>query len=853
MTLSSDGETAPPTTENVATVNESQPSRAKSRRTRSSEQIPVVENCDYSSESSSEHIIPEDRYRSPRVGFYDNTDYKARDKNAIGEPEPGIERIVVTTPLPLPERSADTKKSIVVYYDVREGLGEGSADHSTRGRHGPPNTNWRPWLVQINSSFLNSCITNAMGYDNAGSPVDLSFFLELRSNVVERKLKTISFEHIWYLFQPGSIVWSKDQGHEQLYAVYEMTVERYRQRATRKLPSKSRAYKISDNGDSSNQPRNLDYSYSGQFDDNRDNFHSGTGDLGEDAEYPPLILKCYYTVYDGSLIGPSCRDLYITYFSGEKAVIDLPVYPVSLHPNGTAILHRFQERGRKLVSWEGHLHYEGPTLPPPYGQTSDFPFWSQELDQEVYADPKTGYRFMELRDRPAMSKPASGPSNTIYIRTERDLSKIHTRAEVIHQFRDDSIDWKRSVKFLRSQPIGTRIVSKEKALEVKGYLQLLPYQALCFIFRKRGWCHLDVDLLRQIDKSEAATKSGFDELVIPDTYRDLLISVIASYKPDLKSRGEAGRPRISSQMDIVRGKGRGLIILLHGPPGVGKTSTAETIAAYTKRPLYVLTSGDIGLTSGDIEANLSYHFNLASKWGCIMLIDEADVFLMKRDWYDIERNALVSVENNQCKVFLRVLEYYSGILFLTTNRAGVIDEAFKSRMHLYLRYPSIDLTSTKLIWGKLLDRIARENKENKIRIEFDRSALLKYASEHFESHKEKRTTWNARQIRNAFQTAIALSQYDRVRMLEDNGLTEEEAEERGGRFMRVELKSEYFEKIAESARDFYSFMAGLKGGTDDQMAFEEGLRDDSFDPTERMAKKQYHGLLSKRGKPPPGS
>ncbi|KAK7211817.1 hypothetical protein V2G26_018995 [Clonostachys chloroleuca] len=296
-------------------------------------------------------------------------------------------------------------------------------------------------------------------------------------------------------------------------------------------------------------------------------------------------------------------------------------------------------------------------------------------------------------------------------------------------------------------------------------------------------------------------------------------------------------------MDIVRGKGRGLIILLHGPPGVGRTSTAEAIAAYTKRPLYVLTSGDIGITSKDIEASLSYHFNLASSWGCIMLIDEADVFLMKRDWHDIERDALVSV-------FLRVLEYYSGILFLTTNRAGVIDEAFKSRMHLYLRYPSIDLNSTKLIWGKLLDRIARENKENKIKIEFDRSALLTYASEHFESHKEKRTTWNARQIRNAFQTAITLSQYDRVRMLEDNGLTEEEAEERGGRFMRVELKSEYFEKIAESAKDFYSFMAGLKGGTDDQMGFDEGLRDDSFDPSERMAKKQYHGLLSKRGKPP---
>jgi hypothetical protein len=71
-----------------------------------------------------------------------------------------------------------------------------------------------------------------------------------------------------------------------------------------------------------------------------------------------------------------------------------------------------------------------------------------------------------------------------------------------------------------------------------------------------------------------------------------------------------------------------------------------------------------------------------------MLLDEADVFLMKRDWAKVNRNSLVLV-------FLRKLEYYSGILFLTTNRAGTIDEAFKSRIYILLRYPSIDSASTK--------------------------------------------------------------------------------------------------------------------------------------------------------------
>lgn len=190
-------------------------------------------------------------------------------------------------------------------------------------------------------------------------------------------------------------------------------------------------------------------------------------------------------------------------------------------------------------------------------------------------------------------------------------------------------------------------------------------------------------------------------------------------------------------------------------------------------------------------------------------------------------------------VFLRVLEYYSGILFLTTNRTGVIDEAFKSRMHLYLRYPSIDLDSTKKIWGRLLDRIVRDNKESEVKIEFERSALLAYAAEHYQQHEREQTTWNARQIRNAFQTAIAMAQYDRVRLLADNDMTEEQARLRGGRYMGVELSKEKFEKIAATTKDFDSFMISVRGGTDGLKAREERLRDDDFDPERPVAVKQY--------------
>ncbi|KAF6831645.1 hypothetical protein CMUS01_07262 [Colletotrichum musicola] len=167
-------------------------------------------------------------------------------------------------------------------------------------------------------------------------------------------------------------------------------------------------------------------------------------------------------------------------------------------------------------------------------------------------------------------------------------------------------------------------------------------------------------------------------------------------------------------LDDSQQAGKGVIILLHGVPGVGKTSTAECAAESNGRPLLPITCGDLGLGPHEVESKLQEIFRLAHAWNCVLLLDEADIFLAQRTNRDIHRNALVSV-------FLRVLEYYEGILFLTTNRVGTFDEAFKSRIHMSLYYPPLNHIQTSKIWKTNIKKVQENG------IEIDSKAILQYA------------------------------------------------------------------------------------------------------------------------------
>jgi SpoVK/Ycf46/Vps4 family AAA+-type ATPase len=114
-----------------------------------------------------------------------------------------------------------------------------------------------------------------------------------------------------------------------------------------------------------------------------------------------------------------------------------------------------------------------------------------------------------------------------------------------------------------------------------------------------------------------------------------------------------------------------------------------------RAPLFMMSAGDLGIDPDEVETKLTNILEMISKWNAVLLLDECDVFLEARSTHDLERNKLVSI-------FLRVLEYYEGMLFLTTNRIDNIDAAFQSRIHISMAYPDLTSDSRKSIWQNFL-------------------------------------------------------------------------------------------------------------------------------------------------------
>lgn len=195
------------------------------------------------------------------------------------------------------------------------------------------------------------------------------------------------------------------------------------------------------------------------------------------------------------------------------------------------------------------------------------------------------------------------------------------------------------------------------------------------------------------------------------------------------------------------------------------------------------------------------------------LCDELEPMTLSSD-----RNAIV---------FLRVLEYYAGVLFLTTNRIGDFDEAFSSRIHISLYYPPLKRSSTKKIFDLNLRNIQQRIEERGVEIEVEHDEILSWAVEYWRRNKKMR--WNGRQIRNACQTALALAEYDAQH---PTGSTPDEvaSQEEGAveKTAKIKLTIGHLETVAKAYLEFMRYLHEIYGKDAERRAKAMGIRAREF-------------------------
>ncbi|KAL6858456.1 hypothetical protein J3F83DRAFT_360284 [Trichoderma novae-zelandiae] len=566
----------------------------------------------------------------------------------------------------------------------------------------------------------------------------LSCLVDFMDHTIQAKIdhlagtqpRTISFNHLWYLFQPGDDV--VGQGRRQAYRVISIT---------------STGHKVT-------PP-----------------WRNWKRDESEPAA--SITLFCVYIDFDGKQLGPVSKSFVLSKFDGDKTITALEVYPIRFAESPAAnyqtarddddaaaaavprasFRRELVDRGKMFIDVASikHMHYNGFTL-----EARD------EVDSQVMVDFAEAFAATAQADngwQPEIESLIGKDLGASASSEDETCSAACCAGEYVYN--DTYVDKTRNENYIARLMPGPDEPNDEPSVAIyprplkeitatRGSLTnddliIMSYRVFGFVLRSRKWAKLDLKYLSPVSEG-SKEQTAFDQLVLPKQHKDIVYCLV-----DQHFRNKEARVGDNEEVDIIRGKGKGLILLLHGSPGVGKTTTAEGVAERFNKPLFQITCGDLGATASEVEAALERNFSLANRWGCILLLDEADVFLAQRSPKNFVRNGLVAV-------FLRVLEYYAGILFLTTNRIGDFDEAFTSRIHISLYYPPLDKPSTREIF-RLNLRIIRQRFLDKGReIDIHERDILRYATAYWKKHENMR--WNGRQIRNACQTALAMAEFD---------------------------------------------------------------------------------------------
>ncbi|KAL8879103.1 MAG: hypothetical protein Q9198_003221 [Flavoplaca austrocitrina] len=559
----------------------------------------------------------------------------------------------------------------------------------------------------------------------------------------------ITYEHAWLLYAPGTVVFSKENGEYEAFVVESVR------------------------GCQRHQP-----SYNNRF------------------SHSTLEITCWSINYDGEIFGRVWSTHYIAPFEGGKEISSLDLIPEDFILDKEFVRKSLVERGSQFWALQGQCfrEYTGEVWSShmnedPIRVMVDHLSYQRRMNWPIEIDRKRGPANAQSKNwrENRFSRGRAGRESYGYPRhptpprplrphrmiraqgDDMDYSPERNNNQDQHEEAYERVDCDRPPQdvnafFKRYDAMAVKTVPDEM---VK---LLCPQLVHGYCLRDKVWKKLNVTQLRPVN----FRKNAWERLVLDEEYKDIVQAMVSSYVD-----------KTAGIDDLIAGKGAGLVTLLHGPPGTGKTLTAECVAESFGKPLYQVTCGEIGTHSSMLEERLGEIFEDAVTWGAILVLDEADIFLQERDYESLERNALVSI-------FLRTLEYFNGIMFLTTNRVGTFDQAFQSRIHITLGLPILDQPRRTEVWTIFLQELAKSQNLSPGQL----AGLQSQAASTW-----SRQAINGRQIRNSVRTALLVAE------------------------KKKEVVSEkHFETVLRIGREFESYMNVLRKGDADVIAEVKGDR-----------------------------
>lgn len=472
---------------------------------------------------------------------------------------------------------------------------------------------------------------------------------------------------------------------------------------------------------------------------------------------PSWAMQCLLYEWDGEHFQRLETELSFEYFEGQKPIASLPFHPLHLDPNAEEIQKKLEKRGREFRDFCSATTTTNRKLNRYFGEAIFVANTEKETDEG-----DRPYDFSDLSDaeddfrpKPAIKKThvdgnvmvnfklyrKHGPSlQAIGLSTpDKDLP---THCICSDCSGNETLQDMFKAKY-------DNATGKENNWEPLQFMLCSP-RILGYVLHEKRWAELNLSCVKPVPNDFgndawtnrlrlAGRSDGGDN-------KKLLMDLIVGHGMGEYTTGKPGY----EVKDLIPKKGKGLIILLYGSPGVGKTSTAQTIAMAATKPLLSVGVTDVGTDPKRAESNLKSIFELATTWKAILLIDEADVFLQSRTRGNAgpttNRNALASV-------FLQILEYYQGILILTTNQIAQFDIAVQSRIHIAIKYSELNRTQTITIFDDFLTQFEDANRVD------DAAGIRKWSQKNLHAKE-----FDGRQIRNIVTSAMGLATAERKKM-----------------------------------------------------------------------------------------